>query len=119
MRIGRRWPLVLALLAVCHGFGPPDAPPAPAAAANQRAPPPAAARPPPAAAPTPPAIPPPDAQPTAAPPDPAEEAKRAALEAIARPFLAASVDNLILEEGPFGPSPKTVVVVTFTGEGRG
>lgn len=59
-------------------------------------------------APTPPAI-----------RDPAADAERSELEALARPFIAPDTDAVIYARGALGPAPGTIVVVTFRAEGRG
>jgi hypothetical protein len=72
----------------------------------------------PATAPPPTEPAPADAAPAAAQEQESDE-ERAALEPIVRPFLGEEVDTSIMRTGPFGPAPETIVVITFTGAGRG
>jgi hypothetical protein len=104
----------LAALAAALACGKSD-PPAPRQTAQGTLPAPSASSPPPLPSPGKS-----DLAPAPVPVrDPAADAERAELEALARPFIAPDTDAAIYARGALGPAPGTILVVTFRAEERG
>jgi hypothetical protein len=59
------------------------------------------------------------ATPPATAADPTARKRRAELDERIQPFIAPDTDLVVAGQGDLGPSPETILVVTFRGEGRG